>query len=155
MKIEFRGLYLETLLELQSSVPATVSSSGSSAASKDNTIIMLLHQPVGQPPHSVASSAMDVPGPCALPVPPIPPIQHPPAWFLHWWKRHSTGKPITDQQLLSYYFGNSASKKRGDSNVCCTNESFWTLFMHIKKHRVEKSGSATNKCCKNVEDHPT
>ena len=39
-----------------------------------------------------------------------------------------------NQLQIGNYFGNSASKKRGDSNVCCTKESFWTLFMLNHAH---------------------
>ena len=89
MKIEFYELNLETLWVLQSHVFATISSSVAFTA---NTI-MLRHQPACQPPHSRAPSAMDVP---EQPVPPIPPIPQPQARFLHGWKRHTTGEPITD-----------------------------------------------------------
>ena len=92
MKIEFCELHLETLRELQSRVSATGATVSSSAASKDNTI-MMRHQPVGRPPRSQASPAMYVPAPCAPaapPVPPMPPILQPQAGFLHGWtrKRH-------------------------------------------------------------------
>ena len=61
---------------------------------------MRQHQPVSRPARSQASSAMDVLAPCAPPVPPMPPIPQPPAEFLHGWKRHSMGKPVTDRQLF-------------------------------------------------------
>ena len=61
---------------------------------------MRQHQPVSRPALCQASSAMDVLAPCAPPVPPMPPIPQPPAEFLHGWKRHSMGKPVTDRQLF-------------------------------------------------------
>ena len=99
MKTEFCKLNLETLRELQSRVSATGATVSSSAASNDNRI-MWRHQPVCQPPSSPASSAMYFPAPCAPPVPLMPSIPQPQAGFLHGWKRHSTGKPITDRQLF-------------------------------------------------------
>ena len=106
------------------------------------------HQPVGQTPRSPASSTMYVPAPCAPPLPPMPPIR------ILWPHFYTDGSDIQrgNQLQIGNYFGNSASKKRGDSNVCCTNESFWTPFMHMKQRRAEKSGSATRKCCKNAKD---
>ena len=40
---------------------------------------------------------------------------------------------------IDNYFGNSASKKCGDSNVCCTNESFWTLWPVVWTGQKENS----------------
>ena len=91
IKIEFAALNLETLRELQSRVSETASSSAPSTANTN----LRRHQPAGRPPRS--SSAMADPAP---PFPPMPPIPQPPAGFLQGWKRHSTGKPVTDRQLF-------------------------------------------------------
>ena len=92
----------------------------------------------------------------ADPAPPFPPIMMPPFTAAST-LMEGIGSDIQqgNQLQIGNYFGNSASKKRGDSNVYCTNESFWTLFMNIKHHRAEKSRSATKKCCKNAKDCST
>ena len=92
-----------------------------------------------------------VPAPCAAPVPPMPPIPQPPAGFLHGWKRHSTGKPITDRHLFWAF----CFKETWQQQCLLHQRKLWMLFMHMNKRRAEKLGSATNKCCKNAKDRST
>ena len=162
MKIEFCELHLEHLRELQSRVPATGATVSSSAASKDNTIVgdlsVGLHVP--RPPQRLHVPRPPSPQQCMF----LRPVRLQRRLFLrcHLYRSlrpdfYTDGSDIQrgNQLQIGNYFGNSASKKRGDSNVCCTKKSFWTLFKHMNKHRAEKSGSATNKRCKNAKDRST
>ena len=102
----------------------------SSAASKDSTI-MRRHQPVGRPPRSPASSAMDVPAPSAA----LCTACSSDATYTAASCRISTWMEATFNGETNYRSATILGilLQRGDSNVCCTNESFWTLFMHMKK----------------------